>query len=282
MSFQSLCNPSFINTVVLGGDARQKIAAARAAGFDQIELWRDDLDGYEGDPEAFGNWIRQQFVAVTDYQPLRDFDGAPDSSRESKRAEALSMLDMAVKLGSTTVLATASSDSRCVADRIDEDMCWLAREAASRSLKIAYEAVAWSAVNYTLKATWELVQRLAEPNLGLVVDTFHIFARKCDAQELAGIPMDRIFLIQLSDVNRDQLLDPESEGYRENVLQVARHQRLLPGQGQLPIETILHPLREGNYSGPVGVEVFNDSLKALNPEAVAREAFSALQKVWSK
>jgi 4-hydroxyphenylpyruvate dioxygenase len=254
----------------------------RCGCFDQIEFWHEDLDGNESDPEAFGKWIRQQSLALTDYQPLRDFEGAPDGVRERKRAEALGMLEIAVKLGTTTVLTTASSDSRCLAHRIDEDMRWLAREAASRNLKIAYEAVAWSAVNYTLKATWELVQRLAEPNLGVVVDTFHIFARNCDARELAGIPVDRIFLVQLSDVNLDQLSHPESEGYLENVIHVARHQRLLPGQGQLPLETILHLLREANYRGPVGVEVFNDGLKALNPEAVAREAFSALQKVCSK
>ena len=239
-----------------------------------------DLDGCEADVEAFGNSIREQSVVLTDYQVLRDFDGAPDDQRESKRAEALNMLDTAVKLGAATVLTTASSDARCIADRIDEDMRWLAREAASRKLRIAYEAVAWSAVNYTLQATWKLVQRLDEPNLGVVVDTFHIFARNCDAQELAGIPMDRIYLVQLSDVNHNQIPDPGAARYRENIMQLARHHRLLPGQGELPIEAILHGLREANYSGPIGVEVFNDCLKGRDPEAVAREAFSALQKIW--
>lgn len=280
MSFQSSGNPLFLNTVLLGGDPRQKIAAARAAGFDQVELWGQDLDSCEIDPEGFGNWVREQTIALTDYQVLRDFDGAPDDARQAKRAEALSMLDMAAKLGASTLLTTASSDCRCLAHRMDEDMQWLAREAALRHLRIAYEGLAWSKVNYALKDAWELVQRVDEPNLGIVIDTFHIFARHRDARDMAGIPIDRVFFVQLSDINRDQVINPEDDRYRENVLHVARHHRRLPGHGQLPIETILRPLRDANYSGPVGVEVFNDAMKARDPQAVAQEAFSALKKVW--
>jgi 4-hydroxyphenylpyruvate dioxygenase len=280
MSLHRSNNPLFINTVILRGTPREKIAAAQTAGFDQIELWSPDLDGCEGDHEAFGNWIRKQSVSLAAFDVLRDFDGAADDRREGKRAEALMMLDMAVQLGAKTLLTTASSDAHCVARRVNDDMRWLAREANSRHLKIAYEAVAWSRVNYTLSSSWDLVRHLDEPNLGVAVDTFHIFARNCDARELAGIPMDRIFLVQLSDVHGDQIPDPEDDHYCENVIQVARHHRLLPGQGQLPIQTILYPLRESNYSGPIGIEVFNDDLQLLDPQIVARDALFSLQKVW--
>lgn len=265
-------NPLFINTILLGGKPTEKIAAASAAGFDQIELWRQDVEAYDGNPEGLGRWIQQQAMGLTDYQVLPDFDGAPDDIRENKRAEALSMLDAAVKLGATTVLAPASTDRRCIANRINDDMRWLAREAASRQLRIAYEGMAWSTVNFTLVTAWNLVKRLNEPNLGLVVDTFHIFVRSRDASDLDGIPMDRIYLVQLSDL--DHGVD------RQHVIDTARHHRLLPGYGQFPNETILQRLREANYPGPMGLEVFNDDLKARDPQAVAREGMSALRRVW--
>ena len=273
-------NPLFINTVALGGTPRQKITAALSAGFNQIELWSEDLDWYDRNLEDFGNWIREQSISLTAYDVLRDFDGAPDKLRENKRAEALAMLDMAAKLGADTLLTTASSDACCIVSRVEEDMRWLAREAASRNLKIAYEAVAWSAVNNTLKSIWELVQCLDEPNLGVVVDTFHTFARNCDSRTLTGIPMDRIFLVQLSDVMRDQLPDPEDAHYREKILKVARHQRLLPGKGEIPMDTILNPLWDAGYSGPIGIEVFNDDLRMRDPHIAARDAFSSLRSVW--
>lgn len=280
MKSQSLRSPLFINTVVLGGTPKQKIAAARAAGFDQIELWRQDVEGCESDPEGFGNWIREQSVGITDHQVIFDFDGAPDEIRDRRRVEAINMLDTAVKLGASTVLTPASTDPRCVASRVEQDMRWLAREAATRNLRIAYENLAWSAVNFTLPAVWEVVQRLNEPNLGVAVDSFHIFARKRDARDLAGIPMDRIFLVQLSDFDNVQLFDPEEAGYRETIINLARHSRVMPGHGRFPIQTVLGPLREANYSGPIGVEVFNDSMKAQDPQAIAREAMAALKSVW--
>ena len=280
MNSQSLRNSLFINTIVLGGAPEQKISAARAAGFDQVELWRQDVDAHIGSPQAFGSWIRRQSVGLTDYQIIRDFEGAPGDVRESKHAAALIELDTAVKIGATTVLTTASSDPRCIATRIDEDMRWLAREAAARQLKIAYENLAWSTVNFTLTAAWALVQRLDEPNLGIVIDDFHIFARGRDARDLEGIPVDRIYRVQLSDLNLDQLCDPAHPDYLEQLRETARHRRVLPGYGQFPIETILEPLRAGNYSGPIGIEVFNDEMKAQDPQVVARKAISALKSVW--
>ncbi|MGB8029889.1 MAG: sugar phosphate isomerase/epimerase family protein [Terracidiphilus sp.] len=269
-----------MNTILLGGTTEQKILAAHVAGFDQLEIWNQDVNAFDGNPETFGNWMREQSISVTDYQIIRDFDGAPDDVRESKRVQALNELDTAVKIGATVVLTTASSDQRCVASRIDEDMRWLAREAAARHLKIAYENLSWSAVNYTLPAVWGVVERLNEPNLGVVIDNFHIFARGRDARDLEDIPMDRIYVVQLSDLNPGQLCDPAQEGYLEQLIDTARHRRLLPGDGQYPIETILQPLRAANYSGAIGVEVFNDEMKARDPKVVAREAIAALKKVW--
>jgi 4-hydroxyphenylpyruvate dioxygenase len=282
MNSRSSGNSLFINTILLGGTLEQKISAAHAAGFDQIELWRQDVESYSGDPESFRRWIESQGIGVTDYQIIRDFDGAPDDIRENKRAEALNILDTAVKIGASIVLTTASTDPRCVASRIDEDMRWLVREAAARQMKIAYENLAWSIVNFTLRAVWELVNRLNEPNLGVVIDDFHTFARGLDARDLEGIPMDRIFVVQLSDLNQGQLYHPDHPHYREQVIETARHHRLLPGHGQFPIETILRLLRAANYSGPIGVEVFNDDMKARDPETVAREAMAALRKIWLK
>lgn len=159
------------------------------------------------------------------------------------------MLDTA-KVGARTVLTPACTNHDCVAERIDDDMCWLARQAASRGVGIAYEGMAWGTVNFTLAAAWQLVERLNEPNLGLVVDTFHMFVRSRDVSDLNGIAMERIYLVQLSDL--DHGVD------RKHVIETARHHRLLPGQGCFPIETVLHRLKEVGYAGPMGLEVFND------------------------
>jgi len=264
----------FINTILLGGTSQQKIEAASSAGFDQIEIWRQDVEAHDGGPQGVGNMLQEHSMGVTDYQVVRDFDGAPDLFREGRRREALFMLDTAVMLGTNTVLVTASSDPACIADRIDDDLRWLTREAASRGLRIAYEGLAWSTINFTFTVAWECVNRVNEPNLGIVVDPFHIFVRGGDASDLDGIPMSRIYLIQLCDSDLDSCND------LQRVIDTARHRRLMPGQGRFPIHSIVERLKGRGYTGPVGIEVFNDEMRSRNPRTVALEAMLALNRTW--
>jgi len=41
-------NPLFLNTIQLGGPTAGKLAAASEAGFDQIEVWRQDIQEESG------------------------------------------------------------------------------------------------------------------------------------------------------------------------------------------------------------------------------------------
>lgn len=263
----------FINTVVLGGSTEQKIAAAGAAGFHDIELWRQDVaaaaDGVAGVQAALG----RAGVGLTDFQVLLDFDGAPGGHRMVRRQEAVRMLDQAVQLGADTLLAPASTDAGCDPARIVDDLVWLAQQAAARGMRVAYEAMAWSTVNHTTPAAWRSVQLADQPNLGLVIDAFHIFARGRDVGDLDGIPAEKMYLVQLSD-----LAHAVKQG---DLVETARHHRLLPGQGQFPLASLVRRLDDIGYRGPIGLEVFNDALKARDPAAVAHEAMAALLRVWA-
>jgi 4-hydroxyphenylpyruvate dioxygenase len=230
---------------------------------------RRGLSGWCGGPAA--RRLDDLHLGLTDYQVLRDFDGAPGNERDAKRREASSMLDTALLVGADTLQVPASTNPNCDPARVVEDMHWLASEAGKRGLRIAHEGMAWSTINHSLP--WDVVRRVGEPNLGVCVDTFHIFVRRRTAADLDGIPMDRIFLVQLSDLDHGVDL--------QHVIDTARHHRLLPGQGHFPIESVLRRLREAGYVGPVGVEVFNDELKSQDLKSVAREAMSALRQVWA-
>lgn len=261
----------FLNTILLGGTTDQKIAAAAAAGFDQIELWRQDVDSAPGGIDAVMAALSQAHTGLTDVQVLMDFDGAPGVRRAAKRTEALQMLDLAVTLGADTVLTPASTDPACDATRIVDDLCWLAQEAATRQLHIAYEAMAWSTVNHTTPAAWHSVQQAGQPNLGMVIDAFHIFVRGRDVSDLDGIPADRIYLVQLSDLDHRVNAD--------DVIDTARHRRLLPGAGHFPLRSLIQRLDAMQYAGPIGLEVFNDAMHARDPCAVPHEAMTALRTV---
>lgn len=264
-------NPLFINTILLGGSSEEKLYAAAAAGFHQIEIWQQDVTHAQDGAAALAERCQQLGLGMTDYQVLLDFDGAPDDLRQEKRQEALHMMNTAQRLGASTLLVPASTHHACRADRIEEDLRWLVQQAADRGLRIAYEAMAWSQhINNTAQA-WQLLQRIDAPELGLVVDAFHIFVRQRTLADLAGIPAEKIFLVQLSDLNTQ----PDAQ----HLIATARHHRLLPGEGHYPLKALLQHLQKIDYQGPLGLEVFNDQRHAANARETAQAAMTSLRNV---
>lgn len=266
----SFSNPLFINTILLKGTTEEKIEAASQAGFDQIEIWREDVSSASGSGEALNNFLHSKEIGLTDYQVLLDFDGA-STFGSSKRDEALEMIDVAREIGADTLLVPANTSDQCDPNKIIDDLTWLVDEAGKHGLKIAYEAMAWSKVINTLPEAWDIVKKVNRPNFGLVVDAFHIFSLGRTVADLDDIPAEKIFLVQLSDLKG--LPD------RENMVNTARHDRLLPGEGDFPLDKLLHRLKSAQYSGPIGLEVFNDELKAKNAVDVAEMAMLSLKNV---
>jgi len=265
-----MIRPTFLNTVLLGGTPKEKLVAARDAGFDQVELWTNDVDGFPGGASAIRDFATARGLGLADYQVLLDFDGAPGERRAAKRAEAEHMLDTAVTLGASTVLVPASTDPECDHARIADDLAWLVDQAHTRELRIAYEGMAWSTVNNTIQRAWQAICDLDRRHVGLVVDAYHLFVIGGRATDLDGIDPDRIFLVQLSDVE-DQVAPSE-------YMDFARHSRLLPGEGRFPLANLIEQLDGMGYRGPLGLEVFNDALKAEPPVIIAAKAYAALQR----
>ena len=131
--------------------------------------------------------------------------------------------------------------------------------------------MAWGGVNNDSAGAWQLMKKIDAPSLGLSVDAFHICVRQRSVNDLAGIPVEKIFLVQLSD--RAQL---PAKG---SLVETARHHRLLPGDGNFPLATLLHHLQQINYRGPLGLEVFNDELHQADPVETARRAMHALNQL---
>ena len=264
----------FLNTILLGGSVRDKLEAAAAAGFDAVEVWREDVAACPGGAGEVRAMAADLGLEIADIMVLRDATGLPDGLREAKRAETLAVMDLALALGAACVQSPATMIAECVADRIDADLAWMADQAAARGLVISYEATAWSAVDNTLPAAWDRVRRLGAANVGVVVDSFHICARGRDAGDLDGVPADRIFQVQLND-----LIEPVGLDDLPHLIEVARHRRVLPGEGRFPLADFMRRLDAMGYAGPMGVEVFSDVLKARPPGEVARAAKAAFDRV---
>ncbi|BAH82905.1 sugar phosphate isomerase/epimerase family protein [Candidatus Ishikawella capsulata] len=266
-------NLVFLNLVLLKGTAEEKLHAAHKAGFDQVEIWLEDIENSTEGVEKLKNFSKIHRLGFTNIQVLRDFTGIPEVERLNKRQEFYKFIDLAQKLGCNTIQAPATTREDCIPERINDDLCWLASEAARYKMRIMYEPMAWCSIDNTLPLAWKRIQKLEQPNIGLVVDLFHICALGGDSSQLDGIPADYIYEVQLCDIAKPLPIRDKSK-----LINIARHQRLLPGEGIINIKEFIDKLHSINYRGPIGLEVFNDKFKNLPPYEAAVKAWHSIKK----
>ena len=70
-----------IATVSISGELSDKLQAIAAAGFDGVEIFENDLLTFGGSPAEAGQLARDLGLAITLFQPFRDFEGLPQPPR---------------------------------------------------------------------------------------------------------------------------------------------------------------------------------------------------------
>ncbi|WP_340146599.1 bifunctional sugar phosphate isomerase/epimerase/4-hydroxyphenylpyruvate dioxygenase family protein [Halomonas sp. PA16-9] len=151
-------------------------------------------------------------------------------------------------------------------DRVVADLRELAELAAKRNIRVGFEALAWGRHISDYRDTWEAVRRVDHPNLGIVLDSFHILSRGHDLSAIGKIPKQKIFFVQVADA---PLLDMD-------VLQWSRHFRCFPGQGRLPLKAFMAELAKTGYDGPLSLEIFSDAFRAAPTEITALDGLRSL------
>jgi 4-hydroxyphenylpyruvate dioxygenase len=269
----TMARPRFkpcIATMSLGSpshDLTHKIQVASVHGFRGIELYWDDLvhdcrkefPGVPGPPaetedaapspkqlQRTARRIRhvcdRAGIEVVSLQPFRDFDGLECPRRREERIREFeeAWIPCALVLGASMVAVPASIDPRGKSrdpEHIARDVCALAEWAARYFIKIAYEALCFSATVDTWEGCHDVVERVRRmrpdlANVGIILDTFNIAGKVipygceggiresagllkggCPRPEkvalpkatlaglASGIPHDEVLLVQVADLD---------------------------------------------------------------------------------
>ena len=169
--------------------------------------------------------------------------------------------------GLLCVCSNVSEESIDDNGRAAEDLGRLADEAHQRGFRIGYEAMAWGRHVRDWTKAWQIVEMADRPNLGLVLNSFHICVLKNPIEPIATVPPGKIALVQLADAP-SMVMDP---------MALSRHHRCFPGQGEFPIGTYLDAVVRSGYRGHVSIEVFNDQFRGAAASSIARDAMRSLQ-----
>ena len=258
-----------IATVSLSGTLGEKLEAIANAKFDAVEIFENDLVTYNGTPADVRKACAELGLGIVTLQPFRDFEGMPLGPRERVFARAERKFDTLQELGCDLLMicSNVSPDSLGGIDRAAADLSELGERAARRGLRIAFEALAWGRHINDYRDAWEAVRRADHPAVGLVLDSFHILARKTDLGAMRAIPGDRIFLVQLADAPFLEM----------DYLSWSRHFRNFPGQGDLPVLDFMAALSATGYDGALSLEIFNDQFRAGSARSVAVDGHRSLR-----
>src|SRR5918993_3947704 len=258
-----------IATVCLSGTLTEKIEAIAAAQFKGVEIFETDLLSFNGTPAEARRMIEGLGLETITFQPFRDFEGMPEPQRSKVFARAERKFDVMAELGCDLLMvcSNVSPDSLGGIERAAADFHELGERAAKRGMRVAFEALSWGRHIHDYRDAWEVVRRADHRAVGLVLDSFHILARKTDLSAIRAIPKDRIFLVQMADAPRLEM----------DYLSWSRHHRCFPGQGDLPIGDFMRALDETGFDGLLSLEIFNDRFRAGSARSVAIDGQRSLR-----
>jgi len=257
-----------IATVSISGEFEEKLAAIAQAGFDAVEIFENDFLTFDRSPAEVGQMVRDHGLAVSLFQPFRDFEGMPEPFRSRNFDRAERKFDLMAELGTDLMLICSNTSPVALGgiDRAAEDFHALGERAARRGLRVGYEALAWGRHISDHRDAWEIVRRADHPSIGLILDSFHTLSRKIELNSIRSIPGDRIFIVQLADAPLIEM----------DLLYWSRHFRNMPGEGDLAVTAFMQAIAATGYNGYLSLEIFNDQFRGGSPDAISRDGRRSL------
>ncbi|NOJ25674.1 bifunctional sugar phosphate isomerase/epimerase/4-hydroxyphenylpyruvate dioxygenase family protein [Vibrio coralliilyticus] len=259
-----------IATVCLSGTLEQKMHAAAKAGFHAIEIFENDLTQYRGSASDVKRIADSLGLEILVLQPFRDMEGLPPALRDKKFKMMERKMDLAHQLGTNRLMMCSNVHplSSPNVHQCADDLHTLAELAKREGMQLGYEALAWGRHIADYDDAWNLVKMVDHPNLGVVLDTFHMFARGNTLDTLKNyIPVEKIALVQVADAPKMQM----------DILQYSRHYRCFPGQGDFPVIDFVQTLKDKGYNDYLSHEVFNDEFRASSPIEKAIDGVRSLK-----
>ncbi len=259
----------------LTADLAADLRVAGQAGFDFIEVWAGKLLGYleRGGLTALRLDLKRAGLRAATLNSVEHVTFNDPSGHIRMLEDFRRFCRVAEVIGCETVLVVPSPRPKGASDRAVEResvrvLRELSRIARPFGVQLAYEFLGFAdcSVN-SLAQCASIVESVARPNVGLVLDTFHFFAGGSTVSSITEVDPRKIFMVHLNDVERA----PKQKMH--DAL------RLFPGKGIIPLRRILGALQSIGYNGEFSVEIFRPQYWKRPPLAVAREARKSAREV---
>ena len=257
-----------IATTSVPGDLAAKLSAIAEAGFDGIELFEQDFTCFDGTAEDFSQLVADHDLKIVALQPFENFEGLEGSLRRQSFDRLERKFDLMQALGTDLLLVTSSTHAEATGDpeKLSADLAELADRAAKRNLRVAYMALPWARYIRTETEALDVVRAIDSPNLGLGINSVFTLADGSRPARIKDVPGDRVFHVQLSDAPAVDM----------DLRHLARHFRLLPGQGDLNLAGFVRIIARNGYSGAWSLDGINEVRPQSGAKAIANHGYRSM------
>jgi sugar phosphate isomerase/epimerase len=250
-------------------DFRDRVEAAARAGFSGFGLFFTDLPavidryGYPG----MRSILADNGITRLELEALIDWFADGERGKAAAPARNL-LLRSAEALGAHHIKAGGDLAGDCPTERMTDQFASLCDEAAAAGSRVSIEMIAFSNIA-SLGRAMSIVKGAGRPNGGLMLDLWHIVRAGVDFCEVAALPGESIFGVELNDA---------VETVHGTLFEDTVFHRLFCGEGTFDIPGFVAAVRTTGYTGPYGIEVLSDEVRRMPLDTLARKAFQTTAK----
>ena len=265
--------PAISQCSTLASPFREELEQYSGCRMNHVEIWLPKLEA----------WLKTESVETTS-RLFSDLGIIPiagsiqggllrpaGESRKAHEEHYRRRLDLMQALGIPQVVLVPETDHESVElGPVAEGLIRASQWAEAFGIKVALEFSCRSRVVNNLQTAAMLIKLAAQPNLSLCLDLFHFWngpSKESDLELLGEIPLGIVQASDISGIPRELATDG---------------QRILPGEGDIPLKSLLKKVGQTGYSGPVSVELLNPQIWGIKPSHVAELSLSALTRLFPK
>ncbi len=264
----------FNGATTMTSDLATDIRVAAAAGFDVLEITATKLDHFLekqtlADARRLLDASRLKTYALNSIEKINSGDPV---TQVQVLARTRQLVEYARALDCPWIVSVPGpvpegTQWPAILDLTVASLRAMNEIAAPQGVHLAFEFLGfpWCSIQTAAQA-WEIVQATGMPDIGMVIDTCHFYAGDSTLESIERIDPKRLAIFHVNDVEAM----PKAK--------ITDANRLFPGDGVIPLKSILAAVRGIGYDGVASVEIFRPEYWERDPLAVAKEALTKTRR----
>ena len=247
---------------------------AGQAGFEGIEFSMDDAAAYaqEHGVDGLRGLFLEAGVGPAQWRLMLPLGNLGDDISEALD-KAPERCELAAQIGANTVMQVVpcrAPEGQGAMGELAAILRDAAQLVAGWDLRLALEFIGLNVggaeaekLVVTLADTLDLIERVGEPNVGVMLDFYHFYVGGSTPEQLEVMPGELLYMIHIDDAPPgpvEELKDP---------------MRVLPGEGVIGVAELLAVCAAKGYDGYVSLELFGEELRAMDPLDAAKMGYAA-------